>query len=208
MLTRLLADMEVLHHFGSKAQKAEWLQPLMDVCKNSNLLSFCSKNCLFFSFSCRFQGRIRSGFAMTEPAVASSDATNIALDMYETLSSSFGCRLIRLCMQITSSHVVLNGVKWWTTNALHPRCKILIVMGKTNPSHPSPHKQQSMVLVPMDAPGVTVLRSLSFCGHAGTPPPPPLLFLQLNAPIVQRKARAGTPKYGSSVRRVHAHCRV
>jgi acyl-CoA dehydrogenase len=113
------------------------------------------------------QGRIRSGFAMTEPAVASSDATNICLQMYDPFIAVFPCYVTHLCMQITSTHVVLNGVKWWTTNALHPRCEILIVMGKTNASHPSPHKQQSMVLVPMDTPGVTITRALSFCGHSG-----------------------------------------
>jgi acyl-CoA dehydrogenase len=157
-------NMEVLYHYGTKAQKDRWLQPLMDVRTHP------APPALPFTSPLR-QGRIRSGFAMTEPAVASSDATNISLQMYVSLAPGLPCDLTHLCMQITGSHVVLNGVKWWTTNALHPRCEILIVMGKTNAAHPSPHKQQSMVLVPMDTPGVTVVRALSFCGHSGAAVP-------------------------------------
>jgi acyl-CoA dehydrogenase len=115
-------NMEVLTLFGTEDQKERWLRPLLD-------------------------GEIRSAFAMTEPAVASSDATNIAL------------RIER-----EGGDWVLNGRKWWTSNALHPNCRILIVMGKTNPDGPR-HRQQSMVLVPLDTPGVTILRGLSVFGY-------------------------------------------
>ena len=115
-------NMEVLHMFGTDAQRAQWLTPLLD-------------------------GRIRSGFAMTEPDVASSDATNIAT------------RIER-----DGDDYVINGRKWWTTGALDPRCEVLILMGKTDPAAET-HRQQSMVLVPMDTPGVTVLRSLPVFGY-------------------------------------------
>lgn len=114
-------NMETLHLFATDAQRKEWLEPLLD-------------------------GEIRSGFAMTEPAVASSDARNI-----ETLISRDG------------GDYVINGRKWWTTGASDPRCKILIVMGRTDPEAPS-HRQQSMVLVPVDSPGVTILRSTPVFG--------------------------------------------
>jgi acyl-CoA dehydrogenase len=115
-------NMEVLHQFGTEEQQAKWLQPLLE-------------------------GEIRSAFAMTEPDVASSDATQI------------GMRIER-----DGDHYVLNGRKWWTTNVLHPNCRILIVMGKTDPSAPT-YQQQSMVLVPRDTPGVEVVRSLSVFGY-------------------------------------------
>jgi acyl-CoA dehydrogenase len=115
-------NMEVLSLFGTDEQQDRWLRPLLD-------------------------GEIRSAFAMTEPAVASSDATNIAL------------RIER-----EGGDWVLNGRKWWTSNALHPNCRILIVMGKTNPDGPR-HRQQSMVLVPLDTPGVTIVRGLSVFGY-------------------------------------------
>ena len=98
-------NMEVLHQFGTDEQKERWLEPLLD-------------------------GEIRSSFAMTEPDVASSDATNI------------GMRIER-----DGDEYVLNGRKWWTTNALHPNLRILIVMGKTDPEAPT-YQQQSMILVP------------------------------------------------------------
>ena len=89
------------------------------------------------------EGEIRSAFAMTEPEVASSDATNIAL------------RIER-----DGDEYVLNGRKWWTSNALHPHCRIMIVMGKTTTEGPR-HRQQSQILVPLDTPGVTVMRGLT-----------------------------------------------
>jgi acyl-CoA dehydrogenase len=115
-------NMEVLAMFGTPEQQDTWLRPLLD-------------------------GEIRSAFGMTEPAVASSDATNISL------------RIER-----DGDHYVLNGTKWWTSNAFHPNCRILIVMGKTDPGA-SPHRQQSQILVPLDTPGVTLRRNLSVFGY-------------------------------------------
>jgi acyl-CoA dehydrogenase len=115
-------NMEVLHQFGTPAQKDRWLRPLLD-------------------------GEIRSAFGMTEPAVASSDARNVEL------------RIER-----DGDQYVLNGRKWWTSNALHPNCRIMIVMGKTDPDGPT-YKQQSQVLVPIDTPGVTVMRNLQVFGY-------------------------------------------
>jgi len=115
-------NMEVLHQFATPEQKDRWLTPLLD-------------------------GEIRSAFAMTEPDVASSDATNVAM------------RIER-----DADDYVLNGRKWWTSNALHPHCRIMIVMGKTQPDAPV-HKQQSQILVPLDTPGVTVMRGLTVFGY-------------------------------------------
>jgi acyl-CoA dehydrogenase len=115
-------NMEVLHQFATPEQKERWLTPLLD-------------------------GEIRSSFAMTEPDVASSDATNIAM------------RIER-----DGEDYVLNGRKWWTSGAMHPNARIMIVMGKTQTDGPR-HRQQSMILVPFDAPGVTVLRNLSVFGY-------------------------------------------
>jgi acyl-CoA dehydrogenase len=115
-------NMEVLHQFGTPAQKDRWLIPLLE-------------------------GEIRSSFAMTEPDVASSDATNI------------GMRIER-----SGEEYVLNGRKWWTSNALHPHARIMIVMGKTQTDGPR-HRQQSQILVPFDTPGVTVMRNLSVFGY-------------------------------------------
>jgi acyl-CoA dehydrogenase len=114
--------MEVLHQFGTDEQKARWLEPLLE-------------------------GEIRSAFAMTEPDVASSDATQISTSIVRDGDS-----------------YVINGTKWWTTNALHPQLKILIVMGKSDPTAAT-YAQQSMVLVPLETPGVTVRRSLSVFGY-------------------------------------------
>jgi acyl-CoA dehydrogenase len=115
-------NMEVLHQFATPEQSDRWLTPLLE-------------------------GEIRSAFAMTEPDVASSDATNIAL------------RIER-----DGDHYVLNGRKWWISGALHPNCRIMIVMGKTQTDGPR-HKQQSMILVPLDTPGVDVMRNLSVFGY-------------------------------------------
>jgi acyl-CoA dehydrogenase len=115
-------NMEVLHMFGTPEQKAQWLQPLLE-------------------------GKIRSAFAMTEPEVASSDATNISTAIVRD-----------------GDEYVINGHKWWTTGVNDPRCKIMIVMGKTDPSQ-SVHRQQSMILVPVDTPGVEVLRALPVFGY-------------------------------------------
>ena len=115
-------NMEVLHQFGTPEQKERWLQPLLD-------------------------GEIRSAFAMTEPDVASSDATNI------------GLRIER-----DGGEYVLNGRKWWITNGMHPNLRILIVMGKTDPGAAT-YQQQSMVLVPADAPGLQFKRSLPVFGY-------------------------------------------
>jgi acyl-CoA dehydrogenase len=115
-------NMEVLTLFGTPEQRDRWLSPLLD-------------------------GEIRSAFAMTEPAVASSDATNVEM------------RIDRV-----GDEYVLNGRKWWTSGALRERCKVMIVMGKTDPDGPS-YRQQSMILVPRDAPGVTVVRNLPVFGY-------------------------------------------
>jgi acyl-CoA dehydrogenase len=114
-------NMETLHLFATEAQSKQWLEPLLN-------------------------GEIRSAFAMTEPAVASSDARNIETTMLRD-----------------GGDYVINGRKWWISGASDPRCKVLIVMGRTNPDAAS-HQQQSMILVPIDTPGVTVERSLPVFG--------------------------------------------
>jgi len=115
-------NMEVLHMFGTPEQKSRWLAPLLE-------------------------GEIRSAFAMTEPDVASSDATNIATSIVRD-----------------GDEYVINGRKWWISGAADPRCTIMIVMGKTNPDE-SVHRQQSMILVPMDTPGVENVRALPVFGY-------------------------------------------
>ncbi len=120
-------NMEVLERYGNEAQKQQWLEPLL-------------------------AGTIRSGFAMTEPAVASSDATNIA------------ARVER-----DGDHYVINARKWWTSGASDPRCRILIFMGKTDPKNPDIHRQQSMILVPMDTPGVSLVRHVPVFGYLDEP---------------------------------------
>lgn len=119
-------NMEVLHRYGTRAHKDRWLRPLMN-------------------------GEIRSAFLMTEPEVASSDATNI-----------------RTSMVRDGDHYVINGRKWWSSGVGDPRCSVAIVMGQTNPEA-SRHAQQSMILVPMDAPGVRIERMLSVFGYDHAP---------------------------------------
>lgn len=119
-------NMETIVRYGTPEQKKQWLEPLLD-------------------------GKIRSAFAMTEPAVASSDATNIE------------SRIER-----QGDEYVINGRKWWTSGAGDPRCKIYIFMGKTDPTAPK-HSQQSMILVPADTPGITVLRPLHVMGYDDAP---------------------------------------
>ncbi|WP_341632868.1 acyl-CoA dehydrogenase family protein [Sphingomonas agri] len=119
-------NMEVLNRYGTREQKEEWLRPLMD-------------------------GEIRSAFLMTEPEVASSDATNI-----------------RCSIEMRGNEYVINGRKWWSSGAGDPRCKIAILMGKTDPAAEL-HEQQSMILVPLDAPGVTIKRHLPVFGYDDAP---------------------------------------
>ncbi|MFJ8833120.1 acyl-CoA dehydrogenase family protein [Micromonospora aurantiaca] len=119
-------NMELLAEFGSEEQRKQWLMPLL-------------------------AGEIRSAFCMTEPEVASSDATNIAT------------RIVR-----DGDHYVINGRKWWSSGAMDPRCEIFIVMGKTDPNADR-HRQQSMILVPRDTPGVTVRRGMRVFGYSDAP---------------------------------------
>ena len=120
-------NMELLSLFGTEEQKARWLEPLLE-------------------------GEIRSAFSMTEPAVASSDATNIAT------------RIER-----DGDDYVINGTKWWTSGAMSPRCELLIVMGVTDPDAAVRHRRQSMILVPKDTPGVEIVRSTSLFGYDDGP---------------------------------------
>ncbi|HEX7781544.1 MAG TPA: acyl-CoA dehydrogenase family protein [Sphingobium sp.] len=119
-------NMEVLHRYGTRAQKDRWLKPLME-------------------------GEIRSAFLMTEPEVASSDATNI-----------------RTSILLDGDHYVINGRKWWSSGAGDPRCKLTIVMGKTDPGADT-HRQQTMVMLDLDTPGVKIERMLSVYGYDHAP---------------------------------------
>ncbi|KAF2691666.1 acyl-CoA dehydrogenase NM domain-like protein [Lentithecium fluviatile CBS 122367] len=120
-------NMEVLAKYGTEAQKKRWLQPLLE-------------------------GKIRSAYVMTEPGVASSDATNIQLSIQKDRDS-----------------YVLNGQKWWSSGAGDPRCVLYVVMGKSSPNHPNKHKQQSIILVPSNTPGIEVKRMLSVYGYDDAP---------------------------------------
>lgn len=134
-------NMEILVQFGTPEQKQQWLTPLLE-------------------------GEIRSAFAMTEPDVASSDATNI-----------------QLSIQREGNEYVLNGRKWWCSGAARERCKILIVMGKTDPNTPDKHHQQSMILVPKNTPGVTVKRNLLVMGYADNESHCEVLFENVRVPV-------------------------
>jgi acyl-CoA dehydrogenase len=123
-------NMEVIARYGTQEQKELWLIPLLE-------------------------GKIRSAFAMTEPGVASSDATNIESSIMRD-----------------GDQYIINGHKWYTDGALDPRCKIMIFMGKTDPNHPDRHKQQSMILVPRESAGVEVIRSIPVFGFSGFPVSP------------------------------------
>lgn len=120
-------NMELLYHYGNDEQKARWLKPMAE-------------------------GEIRSCYAMTEPKVASSDATNV-----ETLIRRDG------------DHYVINGHKWFITGAMYDQCKIMILMGKSDPDNPNRHLQQSQILIPMDTPGIRIVRPLSTFGYDDAP---------------------------------------
>lgn len=133
-------NMELLHLLGTEQQQSDWLEPLL-------------------------AGEIRSAFAMTEPDVASSDATNIAT-MIERDGDSY----------------IINGRKWWTSGAMDPRCAFFVVMGKTDPLAP-PHRQQTMVIVPRDTPGVTVVRDYPVFGHHDQHGHAEVRFSQVRVPV-------------------------
>ncbi len=142
-------NMELLHMFGTQEQKAQWLEPLLD-------------------------GTIRSGFAMTEPDVASSDATNITTSIVRD-----------------GDHYVINGRKWWTTGASDPRCSIFILMGKTDPEA-DVHHQQSMVLVPVDTPGVEIIRSLPVFGYHDQHGHAEIRFTDVRVPVTNLLGEEGS----------------
>ncbi|HAE82287.1 MAG TPA: acyl-CoA dehydrogenase, partial [Ktedonobacter sp.] len=133
-------NMEILAQFGTPAQKQEWLQPLLN-------------------------GEIRSAFAMTEPDVASSDATNI-----------------QFSIRREGDEYVLNGRKWWISGAARDRCSIFIVMGKTDPHNADRYRQQSMVLVPRNTPGLTIKRNLPVMGYIDNEGHSELLFENVRVP--------------------------
>ena len=159
-------NMEVLTLFGTAEHKERYLAPLLD-------------------------GTIRSAFAMTEPRVASSDATNIELRM-----------------ERDGDEYVLNGRKWFASNALHRNCKVLIVMGKTDPTA-APHRQQSMMVVPIDAPGLTLVRGLPVFGYQDREGHAEILFTDVRVPVSDVLAGEGEGFAISQARlgpgRIH-HC--
>ncbi|MCW2890535.1 MAG: bbsG 2 [Actinomycetia bacterium] len=141
-------NMETLHLFATPEQQKEWLEPLLD-------------------------GTIRSAFAMTEPEVASSDATNIAT------------RIER-----DGDDYVINGRKWWISGSADERCQVFIVMGKTDPDAPA-HRQQSMVLVPRDTPGMTITRHLPIFGYQDQHGHSEIVFDNVRVPVANRLAGEG-----------------
>ena len=141
-------NMEVLHLFGTDEQKARWLEPLKE-------------------------GRIRSAFAMTEPGVASSDATNI-----------------KTAIVRDGDQYVVNGRKWWITGVADERCEIFVVMGQSDPDA-EPHRRQSMILVPRDTPGVTVVRHLPIFGYQDQHGHSELLFEDVRVPVANMLAGEG-----------------
>jgi acyl-CoA dehydrogenase len=159
-------NMEVLTVYGTPEQKDMWLRPLLE-------------------------GEIRSAFAMTEPDVASSDATNISMSI-----------------ERDGDEYVMNGRKWWISGAMHPNCTIFIVMGKTDLSAP-PHRQQSQILVPMDTPGLTVVRALPVFGYMDQEGHVELLFENCRVPLSNLIANDGDGFAISQARlgpgRIH-HC--
>ena len=134
-------NMEILAQFGTEEQKKTWLEPLLN-------------------------GEIRSAFAMTEPDVASSDATNI-----------------QFSIRREGDEYVLNGRKWWISGAARERCKIFIAMGKTDPNNPDRYRQQSMVLVPRNTPGLTIKRNLPVMGYIDNESHCELLFENVRVPV-------------------------
>jgi acyl-CoA dehydrogenase len=159
-------NMELLHLFASESQREQWLNPLLN-------------------------GDIRSAFAMTEPDVASSDATNI-----QTLITRDG------------DDYVINGRKWFITNASHPHCRLFILMGKTDPEADK-YRQQSMILVPMDTPGVTVVRNITTLNHYSPEGHNEVLFHDVRVPVTNLLGREGDGFMMAQARlgpgRVH-HC--
>jgi acyl-CoA dehydrogenase len=133
-------NMETLHLFGTPEQKLQWLDPLLD-------------------------GRIRSAFAMTEPDVASSDATNV-----------------QTSIERAGDEYVINGRKWWISGTADPRCAIFIVMGKTDPDAPA-HRQQSMVLVPRDTPGLEIVRHIPVFGYQDQHGHSEIVFTDVRVPV-------------------------
>lgn len=142
-------NMELLHLFATPEQRKQWLEPLLD-------------------------GKIRSAFAMTEPAVASSDATNITTSI-----------------RLDGDDYVIDGRKWFITNAAHPKCRLLIVMGKTDPDAPA-HRQQSMILVPRDTPGVRIVRNIAVVNHTASEGHCEIEFKEVRVPRSNLLGEAGS----------------